>query len=224
MAFLRFNDVDHPCSVWERRYRFVPRRRQSLQAMCLNFWKAYRRWDDSGCVDLSAAFAYYALQSIFPLLLIALAVAARIYGNGSGVEEVLRAIGPLLPPSVIDLVQSTLLGLVAQGFGAGLLGLVVLLVTASNVYLTLQRGADRLWQQVLPSTADEERVKWQIIDFLRNRIQAFFVVLSVAVLIVVEQIVAGLTRLPSEWLAMIEPFVPLLRRFLQNQHVFALVQ
>ena len=172
-------------------------------------------------MDLSAAFAYYALQSIFPLLLIALAVAARIYGNGSGVDEVLRAIGPLLPPSVIDLVQSTLLGLVAQGFGAGLLGLVVLLVTASNVYLTLQRGADRLWQEVLPSSTESEPVQLQIVDFLRSRIQAFLVVLSVAVLIVVEQIVAGLARLPSEWLQTIEAFVPLLKQFLHNQHVFA---
>ena len=68
----------------------------------MKVWKAYRRWDEAGCVDLSAAFAYYALQSIFPLLLIALAVAARIYGNGSGVDEVLRAIAPLLPPSAID--------------------------------------------------------------------------------------------------------------------------
>ena len=41
--------------------------------------------------------------------------------------------------------------LVKQGFGAGLLGAMFLMVTAGNAYLTLQRGADRLWADVLPS-------------------------------------------------------------------------
>ena len=104
--------------------------------MLLLLWHAYRRWDTFGCVDLSAAFAYYTLQSIFPLLLIALAVAARVFGRTVGVDAIISGIAPLLPPSAVKLVESTLLGLVAQGFGAGVLGIMVLLVTASNVYLT----------------------------------------------------------------------------------------
>ena len=39
------------------------------------FWRAYRLWLRHDCVDLSAAFAYHGLQSIFPLCLIALAIA-----------------------------------------------------------------------------------------------------------------------------------------------------
>ena len=35
--------------------------------------------------------------------------------------------------------------LVNQGFGAGILGAIFLMITAGNAYLTLQRGADRLW-------------------------------------------------------------------------------
>lgn len=187
----------------------------------LYLWKAYGRWAESGCVDLSAAFAYYSLQSIFPLLLIALSVAARIYGKGSGVDEVLRSISPLLPPSVVDLVESTLLGLVAQGFGAGLLGVAVLLLTASNVYLTLQRGADRLWSEVLPNPSDQEGMRIQFLEFLRSRLQAFLVVLSLAVLIVIEQIVVGLSKLPQELIANLEAFSPGLKRLFHNQHLFA---
>ena len=122
----------------------VPQRHFRVRSQLLYLWKAGLRWSRSDCVDFSAAFAYYALQSIFPLLLIALAVAAGIFGKTNGVDEVLSVILPLLPPSVGDLVESTLIGLVRQGFGAGLLGVVVLMLTASNLYLTLQRGADRL--------------------------------------------------------------------------------
>ena len=45
-------------------------------------------------------------------------------------------------PSVVGLVDSTLVKLVNQGFGAGILGAMFLMITAGNAYLTLQRGAD----------------------------------------------------------------------------------
>ena len=180
------------------------------------------RWSQSDCVDFSAAFAYYALQSIFPLLLIALAVAATVFGNTDGVDEVLGAILPLLPPSVGDLVQSTLIGLVRQGFGAGLLGVVVLVLTASNLYLTLQRGADRLWDALLPPDASQTNVRGQVLEFLRNRLQAFLVVLAVATLVVMEQIIAGLGKLPQDLLESVQGFVPILGRIIQNRHVFFL--
>ena len=197
----------------------VHRRRRSTRKMLLLLWHAYRRWDSFGCVDLSAAFAYYTLQSIFPLLLIALGVAARVYGKSSGVAEVIAGIGPLLPPSVVKLVESTLLGLVAQGVGAGLLGIMVLLVTASNVYLTLQRGADRLWADVIPPRSDEGMDK-QIFDFIRARAEAFLVVLILAVLIVVEQVIVGISRLPIEMLESFRSLMPSLSSLFEHHHVF----
>ena len=187
--------------------------------MLLLLWHAYRRWDTSGCVDLSAAFAYYTLQSIFPLLLIALAVAARVYGKASGVDEVVAGISPLLPPSVVKLVETTLMGLVAQGVGAGLLGIMVLLVTASNVYLTLQRGADRLWSDVVPPRSDEG-MDQQIFDFIKARAEAYLVVLVVAALIVVEQVIVGISRLPIEILESLRSLMPSLSGFVDQKHLF----
>ena len=187
--------------------------------MLLLLWHAYRRWDTFGCVDLSAAFAYYTLQSIFPLLLIALAVAARVYGRASGVNEVIAGISPLLPPSVVKLVEATLMGLVAQGVGAGLLGIMVLLVTASNVYLTLQRGADRLWSDVVPPRSDEG-MDQQIFDFIKARAEAYLVVLVVAALIVVEQVIVGISRLPIEILESLQSLMPSLSGFVDQKHLF----
>ncbi len=187
--------------------------------MLLLLWHAYRRWDTFGCVDLSAAFAYYTLQSIFPLLLIALAVAARVYGRASGVNEVIAGISPLLPPSVVKLVEATLMGLVAQGVGAGLLGIMVLLVTASNVYLTLQRGADRLWSDVVPPRSDEG-MDQQIFDFIKARAEAYLVVLVVAALIVVEQVIVGISRLPIEILESLRSLIPSLSGFVDQKHLF----
>ena len=200
----------------------VPQRHFRVRSQLLYLWRAGLRWSQSDCVDFSAAFAYYALQSIFPLLLIALAVAAGIFGKTNGVDEVLGVILPLLPPSVGDLVESTLIGLVRQGFGAGLLGVVVLMLTASNLYLTLQRGSDRLWDSLLPPDSSHENVRGQVLEFLRNRLQAFLVVLAVATLVVMEQIIAGLGKLPQEFLEAVQEFVPILDRIVHNRHVFFL--
>ena len=47
-------------------------RRSAVKRVVRSLWQAYLRWCRYDCVDLSAAFAYYTLQSIFPLLLIVL--------------------------------------------------------------------------------------------------------------------------------------------------------
>lgn len=184
------------------------RRRARLAWFLHSLWKAGQRWCRHECVDLSAAFAYFTLQSIFPLLLISLAVVARVFGHTESLETVLSAVNPLLPPSAVDLVDSTLRGLVAQGFGAGLFGVVVLLVTASNAFLTLQRGSDRLWQDWSPRQSQPVRFSLQAVQFVRSRLEAFVIVLMVALLIAIQQIVVGFRQLPAELLDGLRPWLP----------------
>ena len=190
----------------------------------LSLWRAYQRWNDAECVDLSAAFAYYTLQSIFPLLLIALSVAARLYGQAESLDNVLSSISVVLPPSALNLVDSTLRGLVAQGAGAGVLGVIVLFLTASNAYFTLQRGADRLWNSILPSPNRSMAISVQIVDFLRARVEAFMIILLISVFIVLEQIVVGFRRLPEEFLENIKGAVPGLVNIINGSPVLPVAQ
>ena len=195
-----------------------------LRYFWLSLWRAYQRWNDAECVDLSAAFAYYTLQSIFPLLLIALSVAARLYGQAESLDNVLSSISVVLPPSALNLVDSTLRGLVAQGAGAGVLGVVVLFLTASNAYFTLQRGADRLWNSVLPPPNRSMAISVQIVDFLRARMEAFLIILLISVFIVLEQIVVGFRRLPEEFLGNLKAVVPGLANIIHGSPVLPVVQ
>ncbi|TGG77167.1 MAG: YihY/virulence factor BrkB family protein [Aphanocapsa feldmannii 277cV] len=103
-------------------------------------------WNRETCIDLSAAFAYHMLQSFFPLLLVALAAGGLVFGPDREITSLLLDwVAAVVPASVFPVVRSTLEQLNAQGTGAGILGLGILLVTASNAYLSLQRGSDRLW-------------------------------------------------------------------------------
>ena len=130
----------------------------------LLFWLAGRLWIRHDCVDLSAAFAYHSLQSVLPGLLIALSIASRILGRDAGfVAALMDSASHWLPAAALDAFQSVVERFLRQGFGAGLFGVLLLLMTASNAYLTLQRGADRIWfrRSILPR-------RWTFFQLLRR--------------------------------------------------------
>jgi len=187
-----------------------------------SFWGACERWSKSDCIDLSAAFAYYALQSFFPILLISLSVASWFLGKQDGLDEkIISVAAQVLPPSVVELVETTLFKLIDQGFGAGVLGAMFLLFTAGNAYLSLQRGSERLWEDELPSRKSFSPWREQASKFLRNRIEAFVIVFFIGFLMVLDQISANIRMIPgvvlqeisssSNWVSNIFLKVPVLQ-------------
>jgi membrane protein len=160
--------------TWRRRFRPI--------------WKAYLLWLRADCVDLSAAFAYHTLQSFFPALLIALSVASRLLGRDvERYDRLILVVGQVLPASALPGFEATLRRFTNQGFGAGILGLVLLALSASNIYLTLQRGADRLWWN---RPLGFDHLSWQehVRRFLALRLKALMLLLFVGLLIVVDQL------------------------------------
>jgi membrane protein len=199
-------------------------KQKAFRWFVLSLWRASQRWSDAACVDLSAAFAYFTLQSFFPLLLIALSVAARVFGRTDSLDKLITFVAQILPPSAVDLVDSTLRGLVAQGFGAGLFGVVVLIITASNAYLTLQRGADRLWSEILPSASIDSPLSTQIYQFVRARVEAFVIILAIAVLILADQIAAGFRWLPEAFIGNLDYYIPSLMLLVRESPIVSIGQ
>ncbi len=182
-----------------------------------SLWNAYERWAKCDCVDLSAAFAYYTLQSFFPILLISLSVASWLLGQQQGLDQqIINIAAQALPPSVVELVDTTLVKLVNQRFGAGILGAMFLMVTAGNAYLTLQRGADRLWEDVLPKPTLPTSLQIQAFRFLRSRVEAFFVVLLIGLLVVIDQISVNIRMIPGAVLDDLTKTSPWLAKSLTN--------
>ena len=170
----------------------------SFKWILKSLWGACERWTKSDCIDLSAAFAYYTLQSFFPILLISLSIASWFLGKQEGLDQqIISVASQVLPPSVVELVETTLFKLIDQGFGAGILGAMFLIFTAGNAYLTLQRGADRLWEDEIPSRRVNAAWREQASRFLRNRIEAFLIVFFIGFLMVLDQISANIRMIPN---------------------------
>ncbi len=150
-------------------------------------------WNRHGCVDLSAAFAFHSLQSIFPFLLLCMGVGARVFGQEDGAfHQIIEASEQLLPPGTSVIISEALAKLYRQGRGAGLVGGLVLLVTASNATLSLQRGADRLWRDYSPQLAGAHSFAWHLRDLLRQRLKAVGGALLLSILLLINQVTTPL--------------------------------
>ncbi|SBO44778.1 YihY/virulence factor BrkB family protein [Cyanobium sp. NIES-981] len=183
------------------------------------FLQASKLWFRHDCVDLSAAFAYHAMQSLFPIVLIALSLAARVLGQDEGlVERVLSGARQVLPGSAMPAVTAGLNAFLRQGVGAGLLGVLVLVLTASNAYLTLQRGADRLWWD---RPFGLEGLPWLqlVLRYCRLRLKALGLMALMALVIVLDR-VATSWRLPGSP-ALVELFPRIFPRVLDLQRPFS---
>ena len=167
-------------------------------------WRTYRLWLRCDCIDLSAAFAFHTLQSFFPAFLIALSFASRLLGqNDDLLERVRLLLAQVIPSEATPVVADALSRFVRQGFGAGIIGLLLLLLNANNIYLTLQRGADRLWWN---RPLDLESLSWQRIvqRFVWLRMKSLLILILVGPLMILDQVIGNIRILGStllrDWL------------------------
>lgn len=155
-------------------------------------WSAYLLWLRTDCVDLSAAFAYHTLQSFLPALLIILSLLSRFLGRDQDLLSRIQAqMAQLLPAASMPFFVQTLERFTRQGFGAGLLGIVLLVLSANNIYLTLQRGADRLWWN---RPFDLPHLPWPKVvrRFVLLRLKALVLLLAISILLALDQLISNL--------------------------------
>lgn len=177
------------------------------------FWRAYRLWLRTDCIDLSAAFAYHTLQSIFPALLIGLSLASRWLGDDNqALDRLLHLLAQVIPASAQPVLEETLTRFVRQGAGAGWLGFVLLLLAANNIYLSLQRGADRLWWN---RPFEEPNLGWKpvVLRFVVLRLKAFVLLLLVGPLLIVDQWISSFRYVGFGFVrTCVDPWLPALLR------------
>ena len=163
-----------------------------MRRLLAPLWSAYALWLRCDCVDLSAAFAYHTLQSFLPALLIILSLLSRFLGRDQDLLLRIQALmSQVLPAASLPYYMQTLERFTRQGFGAGVLGAVLLVLSANNIYLTLQRGADRLWWN---RPFDLPHLPWpQLVRrFLLLRLKALVLLLLISILIALDQLISNL--------------------------------
>jgi membrane protein len=157
------------------------------------------RWCDDQCQRLGASLSYYAVFSIFPLLLLCVTTFGFLIGRKADVRErlleyVTDSSAPELRPLLSETLTSMQTHTTARGVGV-LVGVVTLLFGASAAFAELEATLNLIWRVRTPET----RSIWQSVTaYARSRALAFLVVLCTALgLLVSLSVTAAMSALAS---------------------------
>jgi membrane protein len=141
------------------------------------------KWDQDNCPGMAASLSYFALFSLFPMLLVIVSVIGSLIGpNTEAFYQIQDAVERFLPPEVHELVKGTVVALNENSVGAGIIGFVVLLWAASSVFAILRSSVNKIWQS--PSRASEVgSVPKMVLFFLANKLFSFLLVFGTALLL-----------------------------------------
>ncbi len=128
---------------------------------------------------MGAALAYYAILSLFPLLLVILGTFGLFLGFDTDINyKILRFVQSSLPPSAYEIIFSSLVHLGQTNLKVGLVGFFLLLSSASGVFIALDRFADKIWQ-VKPKRHHNHNSIALVFNFIQQRILAFSLMLAI---------------------------------------------
>ncbi|MBD2106311.1 YihY/virulence factor BrkB family protein [Nodosilinea sp. FACHB-13] len=145
--------------------------------------QTWLKWDRDNVPGMAAALSYYALFSLFPLLLVILGVVGALVGPDSeALVAMQEIIVRYLPPEVHDLIKDTIIALNENSVGAGLIGFGILLFAASTIFAILKRSVNKIWET--PSRVSEAGSPARIaLFFVVNKLSAFVLVIATALLL-----------------------------------------
>src|SRR5262245_26259940 len=152
--------------------------RKDVLPMLRETWQEYQK-DEA--TQLGAALAYYAMFSIFPLLIILVSVFGlilRSLGLGVTIEsEILRVVEENFGQNMHDIIQGMLQTVEARAnLGLGV-GLITLLFGASGVFQQLDTSFNKIWQA--PQRSSQTGLTSTAMNVVRDRLTAFGMVLAV---------------------------------------------
>lgn len=98
------------------------------------------------------------------------------------VQQVLTVAQKGLPGEAFEIVRNTLTHLNSSSVGAGLIGFIILLFTASRIFGALDRSVDKIWKADNPAS-EQTHVAHIALSFILDKIFAFALVLSTSALL-----------------------------------------
>ncbi len=143
------------------------------------FRLTYSRWSKVRAPRLAAALTFYTVLSLSPLLIVAVGVAQMVFGEAEVRDTLVNQVAVQLGAQAAITVQRILENAGRPGSGAvgTLIGIVILLVGASNVFHQLQEILDRIWGVTEPQKP--------LLALLRERLLAFVMVLGSGLLLLI---------------------------------------
>jgi hypothetical protein len=138
----------------------------------------FTEWREDKASRLGAALAYYAIFSIGPLILVAIAIAGFVFGEEAASGQIEQSLGGVLGPEGAAVIEQSVANAAKPGAGivASVLGIVTLLLGASGIFGQLQDALNTVWDA-------EPEEGGGIVGFIKTKLTLFVMVLVVGLLL-----------------------------------------
>jgi membrane protein len=149
--------------------------------------ETYAEWRRDKALRFGAALSFYTVFSLPPLLFLVVSIAGVVYGEeatrGHLVGQVEGLIGERGAEAIQAILQHT--GDETKGIAATILGVVVLIIGATAVFVELQDSLNAIWEI-------REKRNRTLLSILRTRILSFAIVLGIGFFLVVFLVLSAL--------------------------------
>jgi len=182
------------------------RRSSATQLLPKYLWKAVFNHIRSGYGPRqAAALSYYALFSVFPLILLLAVAIGALVEPAVAQEQIARALEWLLPSGTVGDIQEILSGALRQSSSFGLVATLSLIWAATGLFTNITLALDNIFE--VPYV----RSMW------RQRLLAIIMGLTLVILFVASFVTSGVLRLiaalslagPNFWVLISTLFLPL---------------
>jgi membrane protein len=195
--------------------RTSARLRLRLKALPRMFRQASSEWINDNAQRLGASVAFYTLLSLAPVIVIAVAVAAVVYGQEAAQGRLASEILGLAGPDVARTIQEIIRGGYKPGTGvlATVLGVVTLGFGASSIFVELHDAMNTIWSIPLPRNRTHAAT---VIGLIRDRFYSFATVLCTGFLLLVSLVL-------NAWIAAMGIALPRVVTFTMSVLVVAML-
>lgn len=156
---------------------------------------AFLSWKDKDPFRESAVIAYYAIFSIPGLMLLILTITGLFFKNSSVSESIVSQISATMGPETAAQIESMLntTGKEESGLLKSILGIIVLLVGATGVFVELQKSLNQIWNV-------KRNEKSGILQILKTRLFSFGLIIAIAFLLLISLVVSTFLAATSDWI------------------------
>jgi len=131
--------------LWQHILHLCKRR---FARFSVSLGKAFRKYGEINGEQCAASFAYYAFFSLFPLIVLLVAIGVFfIPDRGTAAAQVVGQIEQFVPLQTRDkaMLLETVNGVIKHGLGAGALGILTLTWSSLRFFQALVIGVNRAW-------------------------------------------------------------------------------
>lgn len=167
--------------------------------------ETYTRWSRSNASFLAAGLAYFAVFSLLPILVLAIATAGFILGEKAAQGALVTQISGITGEQVAKAIQEFLASARQPGIGkATVFSIILLLAGASKFFGQLQIALNIIWG-IPPSQS--LGMRRAVLSFLKKRLISFALVLSIGVFLIASTLVDAALELVKSFMGSYLPFL-----------------